>query len=358
MVVKQNDRLNRRCDGNNKILTVWDDAYSTTAAFTNSTSKQRVVVDLAKAEGLIGLHEAPFDAEATWAAIAAIHDPAFVQAVRTGQPRHLAQSQGFTWSPAFADAVARIWSGHVTACRAALHEGMVLHPVSGAHHAGYARGSGFCTFNFLVGAARAIIQDGAGRLAIVDLDAHPGDGTYTLTRGDNAIALFDIAGGGWVDVRNDHRVEYHVARDATGYREALNRLPAFLDRVRPALVQYQAGMDPFEDDPAGGIDGITEAFLLERDRFVIGQVRARGIPVVVNLAGGYVRGISERLHVNTIRVMASTGLSVLDVLVGPALARLAPRLPVGTGNAPASAHAIWERCIHCRKGRHPGQDAS
>ena len=309
------ERSNRRCDGNSKILTIWNDAYTTDAASTNSTSKQRLVVDLARAEDLIELLAAPFDAEATWAAIATVHDPAFVEAVKTGQPRHLAESQGFTWSSAFADAVARVWSGHIAACRAALHEGMVLHPVSGAHHAGYARGSGFCTFNFLVGAARAMVHDAAGRQAIVDLDAHPGDGTYTLTRGDNAIALFDIARGSWGDVRNDHRVEYRAVRDATGYREALSRLPAFLDRVRPALVQYQAGMDPFEDDPVGGIDGITEAFLIERDRFVIEQVRARGIPLVVNLAGGYVRGTSERLHVNTVRVMASTGLSALDVLV-------------------------------------------
>jgi len=153
------------------------------------------------------------------------------------------------------------------------------------------------------------------RVAIIDLDAHPGDGTYRLSRGREGIALFDIAGGSWGDVRNDHRVEYHVARDATGYREALNRLPMFLDRVRPAFVQYQAGMDPFEDDPVGGIDGITEAFLIERDRFVVEQVCGRGIPLVVNLAGGYVRGVSERLHVNTIRVMASPDLSTFGVLV-------------------------------------------
>jgi len=44
---------------------------------------------------------------------------------------------------------------------------------------------------------------------------------------------------------------------------------------------------------------------MERDRFVVEQVRGRGIPLVVNLAGGYVRGVSERLHVNTIRAMAS-----------------------------------------------------
>jgi hypothetical protein len=37
---------------------------------------------------------------------------------------------------------------------------------------------------------------------------------------------------------------------------------------------------------------------------VIEAVRSRGIPLLVNLAGGYVRGVSERLHVNTIRAMA------------------------------------------------------
>jgi acetoin utilization deacetylase AcuC-like enzyme len=70
-------------------------------------------------------------------------------------------------------------------------------------------------------------------------------------------------------------------------------------------VQYQAGMDPFEGDGAGGIDGVNEAVLAERDRFVIEQIRSRGIPLVVNLAGGYVRGVSERLHVSTIRIMVS-----------------------------------------------------
>ena len=236
--------------------------------------------------------------------------------MRTGKPEGLARSQGFRWSPRFANSVARIWAGHLAACRLALTEPMmVLHPVSGAHHANYASGSGFCTFNFLVGGAVELLRTGLHRVAIVDLDAHPGDGTCALTRGDDAIALFDIAGGSWGDVRNDHRVEYHVARDAARYREALHRLPAFLDRIRPALVQYQAGMDPFEDDPVGGIDGVTEAFLMERDRFVVEQVRGRGIPLVVNLAGGYVRGVSERLHVNTVRLMASPELPTLDVLV-------------------------------------------
>lgn len=293
----------RRCPADNdNIVTVWDERYSVTAASTNSTTKQRRVVELAKAEGLLDLRCAPFDAEEAWSGIAGVHDPAYVGAVRTGAPRPLAQSQGFTWSPAFAESVARIWHGHLAACRLALDAGVVFHPVSGAHHAGYARGSGFCTFNFLVGAARSLLAGGSGPIAIVDLDAHPGDGTYRLTSDESRIALFDIAGGTWEPVARSVRVEYHDVRDAAAYRRALDAFPAFLDRVGPALVQYQAGMDPFEDDPVGGIAGVDAAFLQRRDRWVIGHVLSRGIPLVINLAGGYIDGVSERLHVETVRI--------------------------------------------------------
>jgi hypothetical protein len=55
----------------------------------------------------------------------------------------------------------------------------------------------------------------------------------------------------------------------------------------------------------GADRGMTEERLAERDRDVLQQVTSRGIPVVVNLAGGYLEdGTTERLHVKTIRVMA------------------------------------------------------
>jgi acetoin utilization deacetylase AcuC-like enzyme len=286
-------------------VTVWNDRYCTDAAYTNSTSKQAEVVRLAKAEGLVATQTVPFDAQEAWTSIATVHDPAYVEAVRTGKPRGLAESQGFRWSPEFAESVARIWSGHMTACQMARHDGMVLHPVSGAHHADYHRGAAYCTFNYLVGAARQMANDTGHSVAIIDLDAHPGDGTFRLASDEAAIALFDIAGGRWFDAPRTDRIEYHDAGDAEEYRTALDRLPAFLDRVQPGFVQYQAGMDLFEDDPVGGVRGITAAFLEARDRFVIEAVRSRGIPLVVNLAGGYVTGVSERLHVTTIRAMAA-----------------------------------------------------
>ena len=212
---------------------------------------------------MIDLRKVPFDEDEAWASITSVHDPAYVDAVRTGQPERLARSQGFRWSPRFANSVARIWAGHLAACRLALTEPMVLHPVSGAHHANYASGSGFCTFNFLVGGAVELLRMGLHRVAIIDLDAHPGDGTYRLARGREGIAIFDIAGGSWVDVVNTASVEYHVVRDADEYDAALGHIEAFLDRVRPEFVMFQAGMDRMSTTRSAGFPASTKRFFAD-----------------------------------------------------------------------------------------------
>jgi acetoin utilization deacetylase AcuC-like enzyme len=285
-----------------KLTTVWDERYSVRAAHTNSTRKQAQVVHAALDEELLDIREVPFDSDATWTDIAHVHAAEYVHAVRTGAPRAMAESQGFDWSPAFAESVALIWNGHIAACRLALGEHVIFHPVSGAHHAGHRHGTGFCTFNFLVGAGRRLLDGGlVRRVLVIDLDAHPGDGTHELAADDERFALFDLAGSNWIGELETDRLFYKVARGPEDYRRHLRRLPAMLDRLGPDLVQYQAGMDCHERDPIGGIDGIDEAFLAERDRFVIEEVVARRIPLVINLAGGY-QGMSERMHVTTARI--------------------------------------------------------
>ena len=292
-----------------RVPTIWDERYCTPAAHTNSTMKQLAVVRAALAEGLLDVRPSPFEESAAWQSVAAIHAPEYVAAVRSGRPRSLAESQGFIWSPAFAASVARIWSGHIAASRLALVERVVFHPVSGAHHARRGTGGGFCTFNFLAGAGTRLLDDGAvDRVMVIDLDAHPGDGTYHLVGDDTRFALFDIAGADWIGSFETERLFYRVARTAAEYRALLENLPAALDRFRPQLVQYQAGVDCHEHDPVGGITGVDATLLLDRDRFVIEEVVSRRIPLVVNLAGGYQPGgVSERLHVQTVRLAAARG---------------------------------------------------
>ena len=296
-----------------KVFTLWDESYITNASGTIlSTHKAKGVVERAMAEGLIHLQRPVCHETLAWVDMATVHDPRYVEALRTGAPKNLACSQGFRWSPQFARSIARIWTGQQQAVRAATRHKLVLHPVSGAHHAGYESGAGFCSANFLVGAARFAIDHGlAARVGILDLDVHLGDGTYRLIERTPEIECLDINEHNW---GVEHPLCLTVSTGAAYLNVLRLALPQWLDRFQPSLVCYQAGMDPHESDPVGGIPGMTARRLAVRDAYVLRTLRDRGIPVVVNLAGGYQPHITEGLHVQTIRIMAAVqaGTDVFD----------------------------------------------
>lgn len=69
--------------------------------------------------------------------------------------------------------------------------------------------------------------------------------------------------------------------------QALRReLPPLLDRLRPQLVLYNAGVDVHADDSLGLL-ALTDAGIAERDRFVLATCAACGAPVAAAIGGGY-----------------------------------------------------------------------
>ena len=125
--------------------------------------------------------------------VAEVHDPEYVQAVETGEPRSLAESQGFSWDAGLWPMVLASNGGAVAAARAALEDGVAGSLSSGLHHAGYGSGAGFCTFNGLVIAAKAALAAGAKSVLILDLDAHCGGGTASLIAGEPRIRQLDVS---------------------------------------------------------------------------------------------------------------------------------------------------------------------
>ena len=74
-------------------------------------------------------------------------------------------------------------------------------------------------------------------------------------------------------------------------RELHDRLPGFLDSVGRSpigLAIYNAGTDVFAGDPLGGLN-ISAKTIRERDLFIVGELRKRGIPTVMVLSGGYTK---------------------------------------------------------------------
>src|ERR1022692_412335 len=126
--------------------------------------------------------------------IRTLHSTEYVEAVVGGRPQDLAESQGFDWDPmiptmAFAHssglvaAVTEVMGGFESVDSGVSRGGNRVSGSlsSGLHHARADRGNGYCTFNGLAVASRVAFELGAERVLILDLDAHCGGGTRSMT---------------------------------------------------------------------------------------------------------------------------------------------------------------------------------
>jgi acetoin utilization deacetylase AcuC-like enzyme len=69
---------------------------------------------------------------------------------------------------------------------------------------------------------------------------------------------------------------------------------------RPDLILYQAGADPYREDPYSPLD-LDHEDLRERDRWVFAWAKQEGLPIAWVLAGGYTPDVSKvvGVHVGT-----------------------------------------------------------
>jgi acetoin utilization deacetylase AcuC-like enzyme len=254
------------------------------------------------------------------------HSADYVRAVATGEPRALAESQKFPWSPGLASAVRYTNGGCIAAAHAALDDGVAGNLASGFHHAHADHGEGFCTFNGLCVAYEHARAAGRVRRAlVVDLDLHYGNGTAALCASRPELFNLCVYGNWYKDNRAHRDVDSERAADTencfstavpngTGGAQYLaivaGALAPALDRARPDLVLYQAGADPYREDPYSPLDvGLED--LYERDRLVLGACRERGIPVAWVLAGGYTKDVTK-----VVAVHVGTARAALEVLGG------------------------------------------
>jgi acetoin utilization deacetylase AcuC-like enzyme len=196
--------------------------------------------------------------------------------------------------------------GTTQTCRTALGTGFCFYFGGGMHHAQRDFGKGFCLLNDLVIALRKLQAEGLVRTAwVIDVDAHKGDGTAAITRGDDSIATLSIhMASGWpldepeqdadgrpnpsfipstidIGIESGEEAQY-VPR----LHDGLERLPG-----RPDLALVVSGADPYELDelPSTAKLRLTLDQLMERDRLVYAFLKSRGIPAGYVMAGGYGR---------------------------------------------------------------------
>ncbi len=239
-----------------------------------------------------------------------VHTDRYLRALFTGEPLHLALSQGL---PVWNDRIAKGWllnvGGLYEAARIAVQKKTITANLGhGYHHATFHRGSGFCTINGLVVVSHKLIWEGqAKKIMILDLDHHEGNGTGECVLGYPSIwnvTLFGAPMGGPPRAENHH--PFHVLHGA--FDEGMKRdvhylvtisslLPPLIKEQDPDLILYQAGMDPYDSA------GMSAKALAIRDAYVFSLCRTLGKPVTWVLAGGYAPiETLIQLHTETLKV--------------------------------------------------------
>lgn len=246
----------------------------------------------------------------------AVHTKEYIHSIRTGDPRALAESQKFPWSPQLYASVLLTNGAVVAAARTALKEGVSAAVASGFHHAHQTQGEGFCTFNGLVIASEVLRAEGlARRIAVLDMDLHYGNGTASLASTRPWLRQLSVYGNDYFanqayrDVTvlrhsngpNHRSIPLPAGTDWPRLKHMMkNQIPGFLDEEKPDILLYQAGADYFREDPYSPLDLDHDA-LFNRDKLVFQMAGERDIPIAWTLAGGYTEDTSQvvKVHVNT-----------------------------------------------------------
>ncbi len=202
---------------------------------------------------------------------------------------------GFPWSQAGVARCASSVGGTLAATRSVCSDEsqVAAHLAGGTHHAFYDRGEGFCVFSDIAVAANLALEefpDIIKQILIIDLDVHQGNGNAVLFEDDERVFTFSAhcSGNFFSEIRqSDVDVELVPGTSDGEYLSVLARwIPWLMDKVKPDLVFYQAGVDGIANDRLGKLK-LSQAGLIARNRMVYDAVRQTSSKLVVTMGGGY-----------------------------------------------------------------------
>lgn len=204
------------------------------------------------------------------------------------------------------DRILNIVASTVQSCRVALAQEFCFAFSGGMHHAQHAYGNGFCIVNDIVIAIRKLQAEAIiGTAWVIDIDAHKGDGTAALTKGDDTITTLSIhMADGWpldgheYDADGNFNLSFipsdidipMAQGDDDQYilrlQEGLNQLDRW---PHPDLCVVVSGADPYIKDELPSTSGLklTLPQLKERDLLTYNFLKDRNIPRAYLMAGGY-----------------------------------------------------------------------
>jgi acetoin utilization deacetylase AcuC-like enzyme len=167
------------------------------------------------------------------------------------------------------------------------------------HHAEPNRAMGFCIFNNVAIAARAALEHGMERVAIIDYDAHHGNGTQAAFLDDKRVAFLSThqwgiyPGTGWIeDAPHARKRIVNVPLPARAgdkvYEQVADEIfVPFVESFKPQIIFISVGFDAHWNDPITMLGLSTVGYMrLAKKVINLAEEYCEG-KIVFVLEGGY-----------------------------------------------------------------------
>ena len=193
--------------------------------------------------------------------------------------------------------------GTVLASKLAINYGLACNTAGGSHHANFEGGAGYCVFNDVAVAAHYLLERGlAGRILIVDLDVHQGNGNSDIFKDNKNVFTFSMHSRSNYPAKkskSDLDVELDDNTEDAEYIKLLKFCLNQLNQENFDYVFYIAGVDIHFNDHLGKLK-ISDEGVRKRDEIVTENFFSKGIPLCGVLGGGYNKDFHKLVELHSI----------------------------------------------------------
>ena len=180
--------------------------------------------------------------------------------------------------------------GTVLASKLAIKNGIACNTAGGSHHANFEGGAGYCVFNDVAVASQYLLYRGlAGRILIVDLDVHHGNGIADIFKDNKNVFTFSMhSKTNYPAIKSISNLDVEL-EDNTEDMEYIKILKFYLKKLNEEnfdYVFYIAGVDIHFNDRLGKLK-ISDEGIKKRDEIITENFFSKGIPLCGVLGGGY-----------------------------------------------------------------------
>ena len=192
--------------------------------------------------------------------------------------------------------------GTVLASKLAIKNGIACNTAGGSHHANFEGGAGYCVFNDVAVGAQYLLDRGlAGKILIIDLDVHQGNGNADIFKDNRNVFTFSMHSKSNYPAKkseSDLDVDLKDNMEDKEYLDILKFNLINLNNEDFDFVFYIAGVDIHFNDRLGKLK-ISDQGINLRDKIVIDNFFSKRIPICGVLGGGYNKDFKKLIELHS-----------------------------------------------------------